>query len=356
MNHPPRGDNFENYSMIRLFLASLVILFLTSCENKTIQESTDKLANKVPLLESGQEPLKMLNDSIAADSTNAKLYVNRAALYLSSDRIDRALRDINQALSLDSKSVDAYLILAEIYYGMGQAESVQTTLAKAAEVAPDDPRPQIKLAELNLLQRNLNMALAYTDKALRMGNFNPEAYYVRGLVFLAREDTVSAMKNFMVARDQDENFFEALYQIGVVYTAQRNSLAKDFLKDAIKRFPESVVARYQLALYLQDNEEVDAAIAHYDTLLMKKPDNPQFLFNMGYVNLVYKHDYENALTHFDAVLAINPENIDALYNKGRTLEEMEYFVNARELYENVLKIQANYPLAVEGLNRLDRRK
>lgn len=342
--------------MIRLFLASLLIFLLASCENNTTQESTTKAASEITALENGQDPLVMLNDSIASDSTNARLFVNRAALYLERERIDRALRDINQALSLDNKSVDAYLILAEIYYGMGQAESVQTTLAKAAEVAPDDPRPQIKLAELNLLQRNLNMALAYTDKALRMGNFNPEAYYVRGLVFLAREDTVSAMKNFMVARDQDENFFEALYQIGVVYTAQRNSLAKNFLWDAIQRFPKSVVARYQLALYLQDNEEINKAMAHYDTLLMMKPDNPQFLYNMGYVNLVYKQDYENALTYFDAVLTINPENIDALYNKGRTLEEMEYFVNARELYLKVLGVQANYPLAVEGLNRLDRRK
>ena len=341
--------------MIRFFLASLLLFLLVSCENNSTKESTTKSADEIPVLKNGQDLLAMLNDSILLDSTNAKLFVNRAALYLEQERVDRALRDINQALSLDNKSVDAYLILAEIYYGMGQAESVQTTLAKAAEVAPDDPRPQIKLAELNLLQRNLNMALAYTDKALRMGNFNPEAYYVRGLVFLAREDTVSAMKNFMVARDQYENFFEALYQIGVVYTAQRNSLAKDFLLDAIERFPESIVARYQLALYLQDNEEVDKALAHYDTLLMMKPDNSQFLFNMGYVNLVYKLDYENALSYFDAVLAIDSENINALYNKGRTLEEMEYFVNARELYLKVLSVQANYPLAVEGLNRLDRR-
>ncbi|MDY0076441.1 MAG: tetratricopeptide repeat protein [Bacteroidales bacterium] len=342
--------------MIRLFLASLLIFLLASCQNNSQQTTTSAVEVETSGLKNQQDPLVMLNDSIAADSTNASLFVNRAALYLSRERIDRALRDINQALSLDNKSVNAYLILAEIYYGMGQAESVQTTLVKAAEIAPNDPRPQVKLAELNLLQRNLNMALAYTDKALRMGNFNPEAYYVRGLVFLAREDTVSAMKNFMIARDQDENFFEALYQIGVVYTAQRNSLAKDFLLDAIKRFPASVVARYQLALYLQDNEGVDQALAHYDTLLMMKPDNPEFLYNMGYVNLVYKQDYENALTYFDAVLAINPENIDALYNKGRTLEEMEYFVNARELYEKVLKVQANYPLAVEGLNRLDRRR
>ncbi|MCK9452011.1 MAG: tetratricopeptide repeat protein [Bacteroidales bacterium] len=342
--------------MIRLFLASLLLFLLASCQNNSQQSATSAVEVETPGLKNQQDALVMLNDSIATDSTNASLFVNRAALYLSRERIDRALRDINQALSLDNKSVNAYLILAEIYYGMGQAESVQTTLVKAAEVAPNDPRPQVKLAELNLLQRNLNMALAYTDKALRMGNFNPEAYYVRGLVFLAREDTVSAMKNFMIARDQDENFFEALYQIGVVYTAQRNSLAKDFLLDAIKRFPASVVARYQLALYLQDNEGVDEALAHYDTLLMMKPDNPEFLYNMGYVNLVYKQDYENALTYFDAVLAINPKNIDALYNKGRTLEEMEYIVNARELYEKVLQLQANYPLAVEGLNRLDRRR
>lgn len=342
--------------MNRFLLASIFILFLISCDNNSPQVDATKSVDTVSALENDQDPLVALTDSIVNDSTNARLFTKRAALYLKQDRIDRALRDINQALSLDNTSVDAYLILAEIYYGMGQAESVQTTLAKAAEIAPDDPRPQVKLAELNLLQRNLNMALAYTDKALRMESFNPEAYYVRGLVFLAKEDTVSAMKNFLVARDQDENFFEALYQIGVVYTAQRNSLAKDFLWDAIERFPESIVARYQLALYLQDNEEVDKALAHYDTLLMMKPDNSQFLFNMGYVNLVYKLDYENALSYFDAVLAIEPENINALYNKGRTLEEMQYFVNARELYTKVLSVQANYPLAVEGLNRLDRRK
>jgi len=342
--------------MVRLFLASLLIFLVVSCENKQSHDSSTQAFEATQSIETEQDILSLLNDSIAMDSTRAQLFVNRAAIYLERERIDRALRDINYALSLDNKSVEAYLTLAEIYYGMGQAESVKTTLAKAAEVAPNDARPQVKLAELNLLQRNLNMALSYTDKALRMGNFNPEAYYVRGLVFLAREDTASAMKNFMIARDQNENFFEALYQIGVIYTAQRNSLAKDFLRDAIKRYPQSMVARYQLALFLQDNDEVEDAIAHYDTLLLMKPDDPDFLYNIGYVNLVYLQDYEKALSYFDTVLDINPENIDALYNKGRTLEEMEHFVNAREMYENVLRLQTNYPLAVEGLNRLDRRR
>jgi tetratricopeptide (TPR) repeat protein len=230
------------------------------------------------------------------------------------------------------------------------------TLNKVVEIAPNDPRPQIKLAELHLLQRKLNLALGYTDKALAMGSQNPEAYYVRGMIFLAKEDTVSAMKNFMIARDQDENFFEALYQIGVVYTAQHNPLAVDFLEDAIRRFPASIVARYQLALYLQEHDAVEDAIAHYDTLLMMQPDNSRFIYNLGYVNLVYLQDYEQAISYFDAALSIDPDYVDALYNKGRTLEEMEQYVTARDIYEKVLEKQTNYPLAVEGLNRLDRRK
>jgi len=328
---------------------------LVSCQNNSKQsdkQSTEQSGTSQQLT----DPLAGLNQSIAADSTNANLYVERAQLYMQQDRIDRALRDINQALSFDNQLLEAYLTLAEIYYGMGQAESVTKTLNKAAEIAPQDPRPQIKLAELHLLQRKLNLALGYTDKALAMGGQNPEAYYVRGLIFLAREDTVSAMKNFMIARDQDENFFEALYQIGMVFTAQHNPLAVDFLEDAIQRFPNSVVARYQLALYLQEHDLVEEAIAHYDTLLMMQPDNSRFIFNLGYVNLVYLQDYEQAISYFDAALSIDPEYVDALYNKGRTLEEMEQYATARDSYEKVLEKQTNYPLAVEGLNRLDRRK
>lgn len=336
-----------------ILLVSLSFL-VVSCESTT--DSENQASQDNPVNQQDTDPLAALNKQIANDSTNADLLVERAKLYFNQDRIDRALRDINQALSYDSKQTEAYLILSEIYYGMGQAENVRKTLMKAAEVAPNDPRPQVKLAEINLLQRKLDLALGYTDKALAMKNHNPDAYYVRGMIFLARKDTVSALKNFMIARDQDENFFEALYQIGVVYSAQHNPLAIDFLQDAIKRFPNSFVSRYQLALYLQDHNAVDEAIAHYDTLLTMQPENSHIYHNLGYVHLVYLQEYEQALSYFDAALTIDPNYIDALYNKGRTLEEMGQYLTARDIYEQVLDRQTNYPLAVEGLNRLDRRK
>jgi tetratricopeptide (TPR) repeat protein len=71
---------------------------------------------------------------------------------------------------------------------------------------------------------------------------------------------------------------------------------------------------------------------------------------------VYLLDYEKAISYFDTALSIDPDYIDALYNKGRTLEEMGQYLTARDIYEQVLNKQTNYPLAVEGMNRLDRRK
>jgi tetratricopeptide (TPR) repeat protein len=48
--------------------------------------------------------------------------------------------------------------------------------------------------------------------------------------------------------------------------------------------------------------------------------------------------------------------VDALYNKGRTLEEMGKLNAARDIYQDVLKYRTNYDLAIEALNRLDRKK
>lgn len=336
----------------RNFTFFLFLFAFAACNTPQKNETTSDQRQ----LPEGESPMQALNDSIANDSLNVDLLNRRAQRYLEQQKVDKAMRDLNKALRIDANNVDVYLTLAEAYFGMGKPESISATLIKASQIDEQDARPLVKLAELNLLQQKLDVALGYTDRALKLGTYNPDAYYVRGMIFLSREDTVSAMKNFLIARDQNDKFFEPLYQIGTIYTAQRNPLAIDFLTDAIRKYPQSIVARVQLALYLQDNDAVDEAILQYDTLLQMQPQNSKLLFNLGYVYLVYKEDYEKAIDYFDAALAIEPRYIDALYNKGRTFEQMGLYANARDIYQQVNTMKPNYPLAVEGLNRIDKLK
>ncbi len=287
-----------------------------------------------------------------ADTLDVDGYINRARWYLANQQVGNAIRDINSALSLDGKNIDALLVLSDIYYALGDQDNILLTLNKATEIAPLDSRPIVKLAELSFLQGNTNLSNAYLDKALEINSINPQAYYLRGIICMSKNDTVQALKQFMKARSQDDNFIDPVYQIAGIYAAQRNPVARDFYALAIQMAPDNWTTYYDLAMYLQDNGDPEKALQIYDTLDVKVPGNYQVLFNKGYVNLVYLLDYDEAIKNFDKALSVNPKSIDALLNKGVAYEQKGNYKQAKSIYLQVLKDNPNYQLAIDALHRL----
>ena len=333
-----------------LFLGLLLALF--ACNNTPKPETNDKpQAPTAP--KSVTEAIQLLTDSIAMDSTNARLYLSRAKAYFANEQIGQAMVDINSSLQFDPNNIDTYLLLADVYYALGDEANIASTLNRAAEIDPMDARPLVKLAELNLLQQNFNLAMGYVDKALGLSTYNPRAYFVKGMCFMAaKQDTANAMKNFQIASEQDGTFYDPVEQISRIYAAQQPPYAMDYLRKAQQQFPDMPTARYELALYLQSHGEPEEALLHYDTLLMQRPDNYIVLFNKGYVNYVYLEDNEAALDYFNQTLAVKPDYLDAKYNKGRVLEQMGDYSQAMDIYKDVLRTQPNYQLAVDAINRI----
>ena len=339
--------------MKKSMLGLLVALALTvaACHNNTPKGQPND-PQQTEVTEQPKDELALLNDSIALDGNRADLYLRRAQCYVDREQVGAAMMDVNQAINLDPKNVDAFLLLSDIYYLLGDEPNISKTLNKALEVDPYDSRPMVKLAELNLLQQNFNLAFGYIDNALKISTYNPKAYFVRGMTFMARQDTVSAMKNFMIAREQDADFVDPVREICKIYMAQNNPLTEQFLRNTVAQFPDEALARYDLALFLQDHGAPEEALAHYDTLLMIQPENSRLLFNKGYVYFVYLGDNQKALEYFDRSLASDPNYLDALYNKGHVLEQMGDYVHAKEIYTQVLKVQPNYKLGVDAMNRI----
>ena len=329
--------------MKRVFLFLACALLLVSCSDNNGNKNT-KAANNQQIKDSEQE--------IVADTLDVDGYISRARWYLANQQVGNAIRDINSALSLDNKNVDALLVLADIYYAIGDQDNIKLTLNKATDIAPMDSRPIVKLAELSFLQGNTNLANAYLDKALELNSINPQAYYMRGIICMSKNDTVQAMKQFMKARNQDDTFIDPVLQIANIYAAQRNPVARDFYNLAIEMEPDNYASYYDLAMYLQDNGYPDKALEIYDTLDVKMPGNYQVLFNKGYVNLVYLLEYDKAIEYFDKALAINPKSVDALLNKGVAYEQKGDYRQARSIYLQVLKGNPNYQLAIDALHRI----
>lgn len=337
-------------TMKKTLLLCGLLLVLFACNNKPKEEVKPE-GEPTPVTVS--EAISRISDSIALDSTNALLYLHRAQAYLAKEQIGAAMIDINKSLQFDPNNIDTYLVLANIYYMLGDEGNINTTLNRAAEIDPYDTRPLVKLGELNLLQQNFNLAGAYIDKALKVSPYNPRAYFVKGMYcIVAQQDTVGALKNFQLASEQDDRFYDPVEQICRIYAVQQPPYALDYIKKAQQQFPEQANARYELALYQQSHGYPEEALRHYDTLLQQQPDNYFVLYNIAYVNFVYLEDNETALEYFNKVLEINPDYIDAYYNKGRVLEQMGQYAQAEEIFKEVLKKQPNYQLAIDAINRI----
>ncbi len=332
--------------VVNLFVIASVFFGIIACDNSTGSQDSQGTNDQI-------NDVAGIDKMIELDSLNHELLVKRAKLNLEKGNLNAAIHDINKSLAIYNQYVDAYLVLADIYFAMGLPDNCNTALLRALEVDGDDTRSHIKLAELNLLIQNHTLAMGYIDQAISLSPYNPEAYYVRAMLYMSRQDTVQAMRNFQLALNQKEDFYEPLMQLGSIYSSQNNSLAEQYLMRAIAYYPHSLQARYQLALYYQDNNRLDDALAHYDTLLMRQPGNKHVLFNLGYVNMVYKFQYEKAIDYFEEALQVDPNYIDALFNKGRALEELGRIMAARDIYREVLEIRTNYQLAIEGLNRIE---
>ena len=333
-----------------LFLGLLLALF--ACDNTPKPEPDNTIKEPVTTF-TVNEAIQLISDSIVMDSMNANLYIHRAKAYFASEQIGQAMVDINKSLQLDPNNVETYLLLADVYYALGDQDNIASTLNKAVEINSLDARPLVKLAELNLLQQNYNLAFAYVDKALGLDSYNPKAYFVKGMCYMvSKQDTVNALRNFQLASEQDANFYDPVEQISRIYAVQQPSYAMDYLRKAQQQFPDIPTPRYELAMYLQSHGEPEEALAHYDTILMKYPYNYIVLFNKGYVNYVYLMDNEAALEYFNRALTINPAYIDAKYNKGRVLEQMGDYAQAIEIYKDVLKTQSDYKLAIDALKRV----
>ena len=94
-----------------------LLLLLFGCKgNKPAPKETPEESNEPVTV---TEVIQQYTDSIANDSTNAQFYKNRAKAYFASEQVGAAMMDINESLRLDPNDVETYLLLADVYYALG---------------------------------------------------------------------------------------------------------------------------------------------------------------------------------------------------------------------------------------------
>ena len=298
--------------------------------------------------------LTTLDMLIRRNPKDASLFSRRAKVYSARNNNKEALNDIAIALSLDSLNPNFYIQQAEYFLYNGQPNSAKTGLTNCIGLFPKNTDLMIKLAEIHFYLKEYPRAQVILRDVLMINDDIAQIYFLQGLMAMENHDTTMAIRYMQTAIEKDPDFYAAYIQAGRMTGDQKNDLAIQYYTSAIDLEPGSYEAHYQLGLYYQNNGYLEEAISEYDYIILNIDStvaNP--FYNKGYIEMIYKAEFEQAIEYFSKALEFDPNYSDAWYNRGFCHELSGDYRRAREDFQQTLKLSPNFPLAIKGLNRLD---
>ncbi len=297
--------------------------------------------------------LNRLTNAIVKNPESIKPYLARAGYYVNKEMFNEALQDVNKALAINEMDSEVYITLSDVYLYSGKIQRALDALKKAAELSPNNAEIDVKTARIFLTMSDYKQTFNYLREALKKDPENAEAFFISGLANEEMGDTTKAIDSYQKAVARDKRQYDAMKQLGILFSIRKDKLAVDYLRNAAQIRPDKPEPLYILGMFYQDNGEPDKSLSVYNEIIQIDSSYKLAWYNRGYVFLVYKQDYLKAVESFTKALELDPDYPDALYNRGYAFELMGEYKSARKDYEQVLRMRINNDKAILGLNRLD---
>jgi tetratricopeptide (TPR) repeat protein len=310
----------------------------------------------------------------------------RAALMLTTGDRQQIKMAANDLQSLVSKTPGNHLLqfnLARALIAEGDIEGARLHLEEAVKIRTDFIAAREILARIYLSKGDPGKALKAADEIIVFDKGNLQAHLTRSSALLAMGDRDKAREEldfiakaypqnpearyqvgYLALQDKDykkaEQVFGDLYKaspddrrgfIGVTETMIAQGHMNDAIKEtekAVQREPE----RRDLKLYLANDykraERYDDAIKIYQMLLDKEPKNPDLLFREA-ETLRLKGDLNASMENFRKCSQAAPADTTCLTLLAMILQGTGRDDQAKPIYEQILKITPDHPVALNNL-------
>ena len=155
-------------------------------------------------------------------------YIQQAKESLDNNKSTEAINQIENALYLNPKSAQAYLLLSTVQNRLGLAKKALASLLKAASLNPESSSIAASLASLYLQEKDFAEAYIYAKKAAMLET------NAANLVKVAKIETIldktdQAIKHYELSLHKDPDNLKVLTELSIFYRKQQ-----DFIKAAEK--------------------------------------------------------------------------------------------------------------------------
>ncbi|MBS1616851.1 MAG: tetratricopeptide repeat protein [Bacteroidetes bacterium] len=297
--------------------------------------------------------IRPYTEKILKDTMKAEAWFNRGAALHQLGKDSLALQDWYHAARLDSNRADYASAIGDLLFEHKDLNASVGWLQRALRHNPEDPKAQLKVAKMMLFTKDYEQAFTAINTALRKDAFNPEGYYLKGMVYKELKDTSKAISSFQTALNVKPDYRDAAIQLGQIYSQNHNKLGLDYYAAAFKMDTTDVFPLYARGMYFQNEKNFEAAKEEYRHCVERDPQYADAVFAMGYI-LLQQDSFSKARRQFDLVTRISPADARAYYNRGLCSELMGDKDAAAADYRQALNFNSHYANAAEGLDRVRR--
>jgi tetratricopeptide (TPR) repeat protein len=335
-------------SFIKLIYITLICSTLFACGNGS---SSTPASSPVDSMANAPEGVKALSEQIEKESGNPELYYRRSILYFDQKYLDRALADIDDALKIDAMNPLYHFYRGRILYAMNRTQDAAKAYESAIALKPDYTEANMKLAELYYVVKEHQKSLNYLNVVLAAQPASADAQFYKGMNQKEMKDTLKAIASFQKALENDNSYYDAAMQLGLLFTAKKNPVAAEYFTTAIRLNPRSTEAYFGRAYYFQMMRQYQKALFDYRKVIEFDPSNDKAYYNVGYINFDAEK-YDEALRSWNICIQMNNNNIEAYYMRGLLHEVRKSYKDALMNYQYALELDPQYTLAKEGEARM----
>ena len=249
-----------------------------------------------------------LDESIAADPTNAEAYEVKGRLYM---------RQLGEVRDVDQRA--------------GLVQSMVQTFNMALETQPEYPEVDNFLTQAYIDEFKLGIqafnrgredenayaeAVQYFQNTTAIRPDSVDPYLNQAYAMLQTGSQADAIVPFEKAIALGDSDVETMTYLANLYQMEdRGTDAVTLLEKATGMYPENEEVRSQLLNSYITTGQMDVAMSKYSDAVNSEPDNKLYRYNFGTL-LLEAEKYEDAIEQFAAATELDPEYGVAFYNLG----------------------------------------
>jgi putative PEP-CTERM system TPR-repeat lipoprotein len=239
---------------------------------------------------------------------NAWVHLALAQLALADRNLDLAMQEIDQAMRLDPKFLDALVMKGDLLRGSGKEAEATAAYREVIRLNPQHSSARLALAGIAINQNRLADARKEVDAALKITPNSLQARYTEAFIDFQEKKLERARDHLAVVLKKAPDYLPALLLGGSIEFALGNmQSAETHLNKVAKAAPNNVYAlRLLAAAQLRLGRPDDAERSLAPALKAAQPD-AGVLIVAGEIALA-KKDFPKASGYFEQAAKLNPDS------------------------------------------------